>query len=321
MRVFFFCIGCAIFGLGASVHDALQTIPEQDLVVLDRFFRCLLYENEFGYTLFGQKPISMTIALFEPSLKEPLERLTFEKGWEMWVRYRHLFPSDRFVLKKDVFGDNRNVTISLINKPMVYKEIVENLAVFRKFLGEQSTETIFQKICSGDKSIFDLTSPHPQALVGILLGYGKLNALNFQRDSEIFEGLNRQLPPLAPDKISLSPVGMGYLKGCAQPRYTLKTKAPSFPTILKGMKEIFEVRQGFLIGDYVLERFDSPKFACWDNEETVLLRESYKKTRVVLREIYKKGSFLENTLNQWTSPNEFHQDVLIAESPLRLQQR
>jgi len=315
MKSFFLSIFIfLIFGLRASVHDRLQTIPEKDQIVLEQFFRFLLCENEFGYTLFGQKPISITITTFQPSLKQAAERMIFEKGWETWAHYRHLFPSDRFVLKRDIFGDNWNVTISLINKPLVYKQVVENLEIFQKFLGADSPETICQKICEGNQSIFDLAHPHPQALVGILLGYGKSNAINFQKESEIFEGLSRQLPPLAPEKTCLSPLGMEFLRAYSQKRYALKTKIPCLPSILKDLKEIFETRRIFLIGNYGLEKFDSPKFACWENEETQELRKSYAKTRAILREVYKTGSILENTLNQWMHSSESSQDALSLKS-------
>ena len=294
------------FGLRGLINELLETIPAEDRKTLEQFFQFLFLDNEFSYTLFGEKPITVTIITAQPRLECAIEHLISEKGWEVWTRYQHLFPSSRFIVKRDIFGENLAITISLINKAFVYQKISENLPIFQKFLGTVSPDEVFDLVCNGDRSIFDLASPFPQAIIGILLGYGAGNALNFQREFEIFEGLNRQLPPLALSKTmdELSSFEQKILKGYGQKKYRLRTKAPPLVMIFHDLKEILRKRRGFQIGNFDLDRCCSPGFACWEGSETEELKKSYQKTRSILRNKFKNGSLLEDVLKQWISPNE-----------------
>lgn len=302
MRLIFICL--FVVSLEASsLFDRLQAIPSKDRLEIERFFSYLLCENEFGYTLFGNKPISIAAVSAKPNLSET-DRFMIEKGWNLWLKYRHLFPSNRFILKRDILGENQCVTISIINKSLVYKAIKNNLEIFQKYLGTSDVTAIFERICEGDRCIFDLATPHPQAVIGILLGYGVSNALNFQRESELFEGLHRQSPPLASDKIDHdAPNFQTFLKAYGKPKYRLRSKVPSIVSFHREMKEIFETRKSFGMSEY-LDKFETPGFACWDSSETENLKDEYKHTRAVIRDAYKNGSFLETTLKQWMASDE-----------------
>lgn len=104
------------FGLRGLINELLETIPAEDRKTLEQFFQFLFLDNEFSYTLFGEKPITVTIITAQPRLECAIEHLISEKGWEVWTRYQHLFPSSRFIVKRDIFGENLAITISLINK-------------------------------------------------------------------------------------------------------------------------------------------------------------------------------------------------------------
>ena len=282
-------------------------IPKEDRIVLERFFQYLLCENHAAYTLFGQKPIS--VAISGPSLKHPAEHMTTEKGWETWVRYRHLYKSNYFVLKRENFSQDDAIGYSFINKNQVLKIIRENLEDFQEVLGKETPEIILDKICLSEQPIFELSAPPPQKLIGLLLGYGKINAVNFEKELEIFIALNNKMaPPFLADPVlkSLNPLGKRFLEGYAHHKLSLKNKNDDLPTLIKEMKEIFETRCGFELShsNYFLEKFVAPAFACWECLETAELRQSYEHTRTILFDAYKNRPFLEATLKQWTSPNE-----------------
>lgn len=275
---------------------------------MERFFQFFMRDYEFGYTLFGQKPLS--IACVSNQLVESIEYLTFAKGWEAWSRLQHLFPSDHFVLKKDKCGEckeNELFFISLINRATALKTISSNLPLFQEVWGEHSPEDILETICHEERSIFDIKPP-PQAAIGTLLGYGKGNALNFQKEITKFHQLSHKItPPLSEKKTvtSLSPFGQHCLKIFGTLDLPLKKEDSSVSSLLDEVKEVFDARQTFnLPGDtFMLEKYTAPAFACWENNpETDALRNSYSETRAVLRNAYKNGDFLEITLKQWTDP-------------------
>ena len=314
--IFFFSLFCLIsFHLQGQAAlrplDELQNLSKEDRVSMERFFQVLLYEYEFGYTLFGKKPASM--AFVEPSLGETAEDVLLEKGWEVWTRFCRLLPDGPFLLKKAELFDGETTLFLLINQPLVLRAIVDHLDIFRPVFNEEDPEEILKQICHADQAIFKRGVSPPQAVIGILLGYGKENALHFQHEGELFCELDDQItPPLFIPKAfeSLSPLGKRFLKGYGKRKPQLKKNSSKSSALLEEAKESLAIRRSFELtgGNFPLERFTSPRFACWGNTpETLALRQSYETTRIALREAYRQGSFLEVTLTQWISSPEKNQ--------------
>ncbi|WP_052354761.1 hypothetical protein [Candidatus Protochlamydia sp. R18] len=88
-------------------HPNLDKIPSKDRQTLENFFDYLIHNSIIGYSLCGEKPVS--IETFPTLSKIPARYavIIFTKhpgysivwnGIEIWQRYSHLFSSNNFVL-------------------------------------------------------------------------------------------------------------------------------------------------------------------------------------------------------------------------------
>ena len=178
-----------------DVAKVLEALPQEDRESLEWLFRDFW---DSSYVLFGSKPMSICcmekIDPYNPQISEVsdvmssigrlhLSNLARVKGWEVWKKYRHLFPSSKFV-----FFENHNAKkplIILINKQSFLKKIQENVDYFREML---LTDITAQKIfddCLKSDDMFGHVLKNHDGLIGILLGYGKHNAQLFWRRNQI----------------------------------------------------------------------------------------------------------------------------------------
>ena len=122
--------------LNCCAHQNIDKIPLEDRLELELFFDYLMHNSMIGYTLCGDKPVS--IESF-PKLSKTPPRFAVNifikhpgyfilwKGWQTWERYSHLFPSDNFVLR---FNQSTN-TLVIVNKKCTRKIVEENIDLFR----------------------------------------------------------------------------------------------------------------------------------------------------------------------------------------------
>lgn len=161
----------------------LSQIPKEDSEKIDKLFSYLFLEEGFSYVLLGSKPMSTighdknTPAAYQELYPHPLFEL--ESWWQIWEKYSHLFQIKEFFL----FAQNRGewFEVFLINKSNALKVIEENLSLFREKMGARfSSQEILEHIVSSHHIFRDgLSKSH--ALLGLLLGYGKQNAVRFER--------------------------------------------------------------------------------------------------------------------------------------------
>lgn len=286
---------------------SVSKIPVQDRECLNQFFQYLLYKGSMGYTLFGTKPIS------EVDYPDPKccigsdlgQSLLIEKGWETWMRYQDLFPSNEFILKKEKNGLLDTNTILLMNKTQILSAISQNLDLFQnKFGKEVLPEKMLSQICNTNEPLFQYLDD--EALIGILLGFGRTNGILFKRECEIADYLQAQLtPPFS----CLKEIKQLNLKSQKYVQMRSKRKllngsklATLFPRHVEEFNSIINRREFFELpgDDWFLTSFGSPRFI--DYGEDPKLVDSYVKTRRTIRKAYRKGSFLQVTLNQWTNP-------------------
>jgi len=224
-----------------------------------------------------------------------------EKGWEAWLRNQHLFPSDHFILKRETHKELKTVHFYLINRTNCLKEIQEHLDDFRRDLGsDDSPEQILEKICEG--SLHNLS----QFAIGVLLGYGEKNAYNFERERQICRHISGKItPPFLMEKEfqTLRPLGKDLSKRCPAEKSFFPPNKKEFS--VAEFNDLYDQRTSFELtdGDPRLDSFCDPRFICWENGSDIQkLKETYAKTKERIREAYKKGSFLEVTLQQWIAP-------------------
>ena len=169
-----------------KVGKIIEIIPKRDRGTLELFFQEIVYKEHFGFTLFGDKPVSLT-GYFDPLPMENYLQVhrnaILKNGWETWKKYRPIFPVNNYILIEE--AENELNVITLINKGALVKTIHENLDLFQRILGNAITpEEFLKKLEEPNASLFALIHQH-EGLYGIFLGYGKINAYLYHRRAEL----------------------------------------------------------------------------------------------------------------------------------------
>jgi hypothetical protein len=287
-----------------SVTKISTIIPENDRKDLEQFFLLLTKYDTLAYTLFGPKPISVANFIkFTYDYPYFVFCLIFEKGWEAWLRNRHLFSDNFFVLKRE---DNRVACFYLINKKYTLKKIEENLAIFRKSLGEKiGSEEILYRLCSDEPMSNILSS---QYLWGIFLGYGEINSQCFDRETEFFKILSGKmlLPvPVPEDFLANQGVTKKRVERCISKHlYRIPPNTLPFSHYLSEINHMEKTRKTFELSgsDSLISNFRYPSFVYWDDAENTELQNLYAKTRDAIRRAFAEGSLLDSVTKQWDSP-------------------
>ncbi len=195
---------------------------------------------------------------------------------EAWEKYRHLFPSKRFVLECKPFDETRS-EICLIDKVLCEKIVDNNLSDFQLVLGKGvNFKIILDKYLNGDRSLFQVLQEH-DALLGILLGFGTTNSWLFH---ERMMAMGRD-----PDAIH-----NGLL--------AISASLPGFPSE-RNFTSVFNEKNHNTCYKFV----HLPYFLGDSNSaETELLREKYLAQRHAIQDGYAHGNFLEVTLKVFCTP-------------------
>lgn len=189
-------IGCSILGFWAYNREKTVklNIPNQNgniLVLeisnkdcnrLDFFFRKLVSQECFGYTLMGSKPLSFGIYIrplvcskYSP---RPIffENLKMIRGWKTWKKYEKQLPLSRFsiVCEKSPYVSDVNF-LFLIDKIKAQQIIEAHRNDFLEILGEvPSIEDLLATNAFLSKGL----KKH-EYLFGMFLGYGSANSWLF----------------------------------------------------------------------------------------------------------------------------------------------
>lgn len=286
------CVACCLYFLinkpsKDSIKHKIEAIPINDRLVINTFFRIFLLKSAGAYTLFSDKPMTFD-SFFDPypgdwtSLcRRPyLENMQLKKGWEVWQKYQHLFPSSRFIIQSRRLNSNQ-VEIVLIHKRHLTQMMNRHLDNFQKVLGEKITPLeLLSRYQSGKEALFNLLNEH-HGLLGILLGFGKRNAWLYQKRERISQDLY-------PFTLNTHPDPSPGFKTLAEERaYYQNTLTSAFTH--ENTRKCFK----FL---YVPGFVVDPQ-----SEETQELQKKYLEQRKAIHAIYSHGNFLETTLRQLTS--------------------
>lgn len=259
----------------------VQAIPIEDRAALEAFFRILLLEEGGAYVLFGDKPMAFTAWFDYLQIDVTNSRMQhyytenqiIKKGWETWQKHKKLFPSDHFILQCKPFNKQRH-EVCLINKKKIKKAFNENLKSFQSIIGPKiSPEILLENYQNGDIALFHLLKQH-DALLGILLGFGKENSWTFHEHAiNIGDDPNRA--QIIPIKIS---------------------------TTLSNLQNEFVLRGVFAENNHkkCYKFVFLPYFLADPNSsETRELQDQYLKQRHEIHKSYARSSFLETSLKKF----------------------
>ncbi len=280
-------------------------IETPDRVVLDNFFSILIKQNEFGYNLFGNKPVS--ILSYPVAKQDEINNLTLhpallDEGWAVWQKYSSLFPSKNFTLFMFESTIRGMVIhhIGIINQEAVRTALKTNQEIFSS-IGNNLSLDILQ--------IFQGSNPCSLLGLGILYGYGYNNPKLFERRENIalFYLSHPQMFAADRDKMTEESLNICFMLGelaessdsfILEPSENFHTLVEEF-NFINSNTETFEL-DGAALG---ITPFSGIRFVCFENEteENNRLRESYEATLNTMIRRYANNSFLEVTLDQWVN--------------------
>jgi len=183
--IVFFCV-ISILANAQNINDILSKLPERDRQDLDELFHILMNEDHLSYTLFGDKPVSVsgefTITPYENTLSGLQSGGVFWKKWNVWKQHQ-----DKFSIKNYLFIEepaynqpNKSTFIFFINKKAFLEVVDENNNVFNKILGDNLTASQLLEKMETEHKFMSLIH-ESEILLGILLGYGEHNARLYEQ--------------------------------------------------------------------------------------------------------------------------------------------
>lgn len=185
--IFFLCSACFLFS--SNVKEIIEKIPSEERIDLERVFFQLVCHENFGYTLFGDKPVSLG-AFFRVT---PWENVVecgechelFWKRWTTWEKHKNLFSIHQYILLQES-GSISDLLI-LINKKTFIKFLQKNLNIFEAILKTTiDPEQFLAKIETREVSFLE-SLQNNDMLLGMCLGYGEWNARLYHHRGKIFK--------------------------------------------------------------------------------------------------------------------------------------
>ncbi len=170
-----------------NTTEFIKNIPLEEQKELECLFYNLVNDSNFGYTLFGDKPVSIA-SYFKITPWENFIELgqcdeIFWQRWKIWEKYRNRFHIQNYLLLKE---DSSNVNeIFFINKKSFLDTLINHLDIFEAILKKKiSPQKFLADIEERQISFYD-SIQNNEILLGILLGYGKHNSFVFYQRQKI----------------------------------------------------------------------------------------------------------------------------------------
>lgn len=278
----FICFNFCVAG-NQVVSEFLDKTPQKDKEELEQLFQDLFNHDNFGYTLFGDKPVSWatySTTVFDDQGFPSGRGIDSWNKWNVWKKYAHSFPLKHYILIEMPQARIGFKEVYFINKCCFIHKVNEHINLFQETFGEDITGAVLlEKIEKNHKLLCFLSSQ--QTLIGILLGYGEHNAQLFDKRSQIGHFVYRREFPRIPIKMRKPAKGFSSLREEFNSYFSLLT-----PFGDSGYSPLL-VQSVFFVADH-------------KHPETIALQKKYRKMRGEISAIYAKGNFLEITLSKLT---------------------
>lgn len=253
-----------------DIRKLIDEMPKMDREDLEFVFSELVRDH-FAYTLFGDKPISLSGHFVVIPWENVIEHVSpsdaiFWKKWKTWEKYQHQFKFKNYLMIKE----NRKsklykiTTIYLINKNEFIRTIKRHSLLFESVLGHKIIPEQMLNDIEYRKISFSETIQNNEMLLGILLGYGKHNSsLYSKKERDYFNSPLLSMTALEHSTIKLEACGdYGF-----------------YPFLINSV---------YFSGDL-------------SHPETKFLQKKYRQQRSKISGIYNYGDFLEITLSKLIS--------------------
>ncbi len=159
------------------VSKIISQLTLEERYYLDAFLRRVFFIDHFLYVLFGNKPVGFdglenSIPFNFSYDYVTKSRLKKWKGLEIFRRILPLFSNSNVIVQIKDYPEG--VSIAILNKKNIKKIFEKNRDDFKRVLGEEVTlEKFMAQIEQGE---FEEAINCHEALLGILLGYGRNNS-------------------------------------------------------------------------------------------------------------------------------------------------
>lgn len=279
--LFLICVILAIF-VAPVILFKKNNFEEKKRI--ESFFKVLIYENHFGYTLFGDKPVSIAgYFTLEPSsnfLWGRSRHSNLGELWKNWENYQKALNIKEYIFLNEADGDLENLrVITLINKKAFLAKVRGHIDLFQTILGNNITpELLLERVSVPHASLFKILN-YNEGLYGILLGYGKNNAFAFKRSLELAKMVD---PVYRNFPLHFSPSFPRPSKGFS----SLSEEYESLRCRLSPFTHQHKLSQVLLPQMVVLE----------DDDETANLRKKYREVHRKIVQTYSNSDFLDITL-------------------------
>ncbi len=254
-------------------HGVTHTLslPEKDRERLFNLMEKLFAEDNFAYTALGSKPLSWACyqkplpfvdwTTFHDSFRK--YHRTLRTGWKTWEKYQHLFPLNSFWIEESERYSGW-VSILMINEEQFNAVVNHNKEDFQRELSREITNGYQLLEEAKNSPLMSGVLRSHQALMGIVLGYGKENSWKFLKSCE-----------------TRKPVGWVWGE-MGESLFGQDAEKPL----------------GMSLTEWRLSVDSCPSFAgIPDSEESLALKDDYLQTRQKVLEYYKGKDFLEATLS------------------------
>lgn len=256
------------------VSIALEKMTSDEKWLLDFFFRNHLLRDSGAFVLKGCKPVGLSDFLgpkyYLPTIHwRGYRRSTlFKRGYEIWKKYQHMFPSIHYcICYCEDDDDDQGFDVYLINRKNFLNIVSENIEEFKSALGSTITpETLLEKMIYEEKPLTEILHGNAK-LLGIILGYGKHNSQLFHRREMLKKGFIPKKLDLVKQEIAVINKKLQFHN--YQRNHLIFAALPTF---------VFDPM----------------------HRETQELHGKYKQERKEFTILYKNGNFLETTLRMLT---------------------
>lgn len=294
-------------------RELLQNFTAEEKSSLSNIFKGIFYSSAFGYTLFGDKPISVICDSGRPY--ENGELSFFQKHlFNLAQRYEKKLNAPHFAIVVEDFASH--FSIYLVNKRAFINTVQENILIFRSTLGDSITPGSLLSSVLDKNHGFEGALKGNHALLGILFGFGAENSLRFNRRDQLDPPwLRQRFPPWkgsqgdiqGSDFIEPQWAKVLVLKGLDTVAVPEKiVLSPQFSTVQDELsdlnKKLLFVAGAEEVHPAILSSILLPSFVGDPgSEETRKLVEKYEAQRSVLMKMIAEDKFIEKVLEKFFS--------------------
>lgn len=260
----------------SEAGEIFHKLPKEDKETLELLFAFLVNQDQFGYTLISEKPMSLSGGFIKTPYENVLygynQSSLFWRRWELWKFHFGKLKFPNFLMIEENFAAMPDIRfVFIINKTLFIQTVLDHSKRFREVTGRViDPEKLLKALEKGETTLQQAIS-FSEELLGILLGYGQHNASLYAKRQQI-DG-----PLMIPLALEQSP----------SPGFASVQEESA--NICKSLQASYELVDGYTIGHVMFAADRS-------NPITAELCDKYRKAQLKLSTLYKDHTYLEESL-------------------------